>query len=86
MKDTVGSCIVGRVSLSGQVKCTPKGSIDEFVIDYKEVIVKNSQLITDAGTQIWIWYCLRLTDSSLKYHNGFVGGIYGSMLDSLAWL
>ena len=34
MKDTVGSCIVGRVSQSGQVKCTPKGSINEFVIDW----------------------------------------------------
>lgn len=52
MKDTVGLCIVGCVSQSGQVKCTPKGSIDEFVIDYKQVIVKNSLLITDAGTQI----------------------------------
>ena len=36
MKDTVGSCIVGRVSQSGQVKCTPKGSINEFVIDWMQ--------------------------------------------------
>ena len=36
MKDTVGSCIVGCVSQSGQVKCTPKGSINEFVIDWMQ--------------------------------------------------
>ena len=56
MKDTVGSCIVGRVSQLGQVKCTPKGSINELLLtECKEVIVKNSLLITDAGKQIWIW-------------------------------